>query len=257
MGSGQLAQIRVGCSGWQYQSWRERFYPAGLSAAHWLPYYARHFDTVEVNNTFYGTPTGETVAQWRDSVPAGFLFAVKANRFITHRKKLHEVDRAVGRFLALVEALGDKLGPILFQLPPRWTANAQRLEQFLRTLPSPYLYAFEFRHPSWFERDIVRLLDRYGAAFCVHDFPGLRVPRLSVGRAVYVRFHGPTPGYAGRYSRVRLRRWARWLRAQARRGKPCYAYFNNDVEAAAVVDARSLRALVAQGPAVAQHAPER
>lgn len=257
MALGQVGAIHVGCSGWQYASWRQRFYPAELATSEWLPYYARHFDTVEVNNTFYGTPSEQTIAQWRDSVPAGFLFAVKANRFITHRKKLREVDRAVGQFLALVEGLGDKLGPILFQLPPRWKANVERLEEFLRVLPARHLYAFEFRHPSWFQRDIARLLDCFGAAFCVHDFPGLRVPRLSVGKAVYVRFHGPQPGYAGRYGRVRLRRWARWLRFEARRGKPCYAYFNNDVEAAAVADAAYLRALVARGAAVARQTQER
>ncbi len=244
MGVAPLAPIFVGCSGWQYPSWRERFYPAALAPSQWLPFYAQRFPTVEVNSTFYSSPKEHSLQQWREQVPPGFLFAIKAHRFITHRKKLQQVDRVVAEFLSRVEVLGDKLGPILFQLPPRWNANPLRLETFLASLPQEHTYAFEFRHPSWFSKAIREVLGKFGAAFCVHDFPGLRVPRWVVGRTVYVRFHGTVSAYAGRYARPKLRRWARWLRQQARQGKTCFVYFNNDVNAAAVNDAAYLQALV-------------
>jgi len=251
-----VGKIFVGCSGWQYPAWRTRFYPSGLPVAEWLAFYAQHFPTVEVNNTFYVSPNEEALARWREQVPPGFRFAVKAHRFITHRKKLQDVTRVTIDFLTRVERLGDRLGPILFQLPPRWKANAERLEAFLASLPRHYTYAFEFRHPSWFAVDILRILAKFDAAFCAHDFPGLRVPRKAVGSTVYVRFHGPLPGYAGRYSRPKLRRWARWLRSQARQGRTCYVYFNNDVEAAAVFDATYLRQLL-ERRAVAERAARR
>ncbi|GIW44323.1 MAG: hypothetical protein KatS3mg077_1605 [Candidatus Binatia bacterium] len=253
MAAESLAPIYVGCSGWQYTGWRGRFYPEGLPANQYFPFYAQHFDTVEINSTFYRMPTPEVVRHWRAMAPPGFLFAVKANRFLTHRKKLHEVERILDQFFRTISELGEHLGPVLYQLPPGWKCNVERLAAFLTQLPPGHVHAFEFRHPSWFEPRVRQLLAEAGAVFVVHDFPGLRVPRVRVGPAVYVRFHGPIPGYAGRYSRPRLRRWARWLRAQARAGKACYAYFNNDVEAAAVQDALYLRALVQQRRVAAGH----
>lgn len=244
MAAGSLAPIRVGCSGWQYNGWRGLFYPEHLPTAQWFPFYAQTFDTVEVNNTFYRMPTPEVAQRWREMAPPGFLFAVKANRFFTHRRKLHEVSRTLEQFFHAIAQLGEHLGPILYQLPPRWRCDAERLSSFLSELPRGHIHAFEFRHPSWFVPKVRQLLAEHDAVFVVHDFPGLRVPRVSVGPAVYVRFHGPLTGYAGRYSRPRLRRWARWLRTQARAGKPCFVYFNNDVEAAAVHDALYLRQLV-------------
>ncbi|MCX8071242.1 MAG: DUF72 domain-containing protein [Candidatus Binatia bacterium] len=257
MATGALAPIRIGCSGWQYTGWRGIFYPQTLPTTEWFSFYARTFDTVEINNTFYRMPTPEVVARWREMAPPGFLFAVKANRFFTHRKKLREVSRTLEQFCHTLAELGDHLGPILYQLPPRWSCDLERLSAFLAELPAGYIHAFEFRHPSWFIPAVQQLLAEVGATFVVHDFPGLRVPRVSVGPAVYLRFHGPLTGYAGRYSRVRLRRWARWLRSQARRGKRCFAYFNNDVEAAAVFDALYLRKLVLRTRSVADKAEER
>ncbi len=244
MAGSRLAPIHIGCSGWLYPGWRGKFYPDDLPTAQWFSFYAQRFDTVEINNTFYRMPTVGAVQNWRTLAPPGFLFAVKANRFVTHRKKLKEVDRALEQFLRTVAELGEHLGPILYQLPPQWHCDPERLDAFLRLLPKNWVHAFEFRHPSWFVPAIRQLLAEHGAVFVVHDFPGLRVPRVSVGPAAYVRFHGPLPGYAGRYTRPKLRRWARWLRSQARAGKPCYAYFNNDVHAAAVYDAQVLRQLV-------------
>lgn len=246
-----VAPIRVGCCGWQYTGWRGVFYPEELPVDRWLEFYAQSFDTVEINNTFYRMPSPAAVERWKAVAPPGFLFAVKANRLFTHRKKLHQVDRSLRDFLRTISGLGEHLGPILYQLPPRWHCHLERLVAFLRQLPTGYVHAFEFRHPSWFAPVVRQLLAEHKAAFVVHDFPGLRVPRVSTGAAVYVRFHGPQPGYSGRYSQARLRRWARWLRSRARAGEPCFVYFNNDVEAAAVHDARYLRQLVSRVATVA------
>ncbi len=253
MAADSLAPVRVGCSGWQYSGWRGLFYPDRLPTAQWFAFYAQTFDTVEINNTFYRMPTPEVAQHWREMAPPGFLFAVKANRFFTHRRKLRDVSRTLEQFFHTLRCLGEHLGPILYQLPPRWKCDTERLSAFLSELPKSHMHAFEFRHPSWFVPKVRQLLAEAGAVFVVHDFPGLRVPRVSIGPAVYVRFHGPELGYAGRYSRPRLRRWARWLRSQARAGKPCFVYFNNDVDAAAVNDALYLRQLV-QRPRVAQDA---
>lgn len=244
MGADALAPFRIGCSGWQYPGWRGRFYPEGLPTTQWLTFYARTFDTVEINNTFYRMPSPEVCKHWREIAPPGFLFAVKANRFFTHRRKLRDVTRTLEQFFLSIAHLGEHLGPILYQLPPRWRCDIARLSSFLSELPQGHIHAFEFRHPTWFVPQVRQLLAEAGAVFVVHDFPGLRVPRVSVGPAAYVRFHGPLVGYAGRYSRPRLRRWARWLRSQARAGKQCFVYFNNDVDAAAVHDALYLRQLL-------------
>jgi uncharacterized protein YecE (DUF72 family) len=157
------SELRIGCSGWQYKHWRGDFYPAEMKPQTWLPFYARHFDTVEVNNTFYRLPESSTFAAWRQAVPASFAFAVKASRYLTHMKKLKEPAEPLDRFFSRARHLGDRLGPVLFQLPPRWTVDVDRLHAFLRALPRRGRHAFEFREPTWYRDDVFALIERHRA----------------------------------------------------------------------------------------------
>jgi uncharacterized protein YecE (DUF72 family) len=241
-----MQDIRIGCSGWNYKHWRELFYPKGLPARRWFEFYAEHFDTVEINNSFYRLPSAETFAKWRDQAPPGFCYAVKANRFLTQARKLKDCEEPLQRMMAPFRALGDRLGPILYQLPPRFRINLERLESFLELVPKDVVNVFEFRDKSWLVPATFDLLDRYGASFCVHDMPGSATERQAVGRIAYVRFHGGEGKYVGRYSDAALLSWTDWIVAQARAGRPAWCYFNNDLEAHAIHDAQTLKAMVAQ-----------
>src|SRR4051794_31401273 len=150
-------------------------------------YYQRFFDTVELNNSFYRLPTCEAFAAWRDAAPSKFLFAVKGSRFLTHNKKLKEPEQALNNLLPRAEILGRKLGPILFQLPPQWKVNVERLENFLQALPSEHRYVFEFREPSWHTESVYEILRRYDAAYCVYELAGFHTPVLSTANFAYVR----------------------------------------------------------------------
>ncbi|MDB5717828.1 MAG: hypothetical protein JWM38_1255 [Sphingomonas bacterium] len=236
--------IRIGCSGWNYRHWRSAFYPDGLPVKRWFAHYAEAFDTVEINNSFYRLPSAETFAAWRDQAPPGFRYAVKANRFLTQAKKLKDCAEPIARFLAPVRALGETLGPILYQLPPRFRANPERLDQFLALLPRDIHHVFEFREPSWHSDEILAVLDRHGASFCTHDMPGMAVPRWATGPIAYVRFHGTEGKYWGRYDPAALRDWRDWMLDQSRLGREVWAYFNNDIHAHAIADALALRQLV-------------
>ena len=239
--------IHVGTSGWHYDHWRERFYPDFLGKDQYLAYYAERFGTVEINNTFYQLPEEQTVRNWRDAVPAGFLFAVKASRYITHYRKLKDPEEPVARALGRVEELGGKLGPVLFQLPPNWRFNERRLRSFLEALPEGHRYAFEFRDASWFDDKAFRALEERGAALCIYDLGGQVSPEEVTADFVYVRFHGPAARYKGHYRTAELRRWAKAFSEWAGRGLAVYAYFNNDQEGHAVRDARELLSILAEG----------
>ncbi|MBV9843078.1 MAG: DUF72 domain-containing protein [Sphingomonadaceae bacterium] len=236
--------IRIGCSGWIYRHWRGRFYPARLPVKRWFAHYAETFDTVELNNSFYRLPKAETFDAWAAQAPAGFRFAVKANRFLTQAKKLKDCAEPVARMMAPVRHLGDRLGPILYQLPPRFRINLERLESFLLLLPNDLTHVFEFRDTSWLTPETLALLERYGASFCAHDMPGSATERIAVGPIAYVRFHGGEGKYWGRYSDERLLEWTDWMVDQARGGRDVWAYFNNDAEGHAVEDALTLKAMV-------------
>jgi uncharacterized protein YecE (DUF72 family) len=240
---GHTSSIRVGCSGWQYAHWRGDFYPAGLPQRLWFEHYARHFDTVEINNTFYRLPDARTFRSWRQRAPAGFVFAVKASRFLTHMKKLKEPDAPLELFFARARALGRTLGPVLYQLPPRWRVNVERLHAFLQALPRRRQHVLEIREPSWYRDDVLALLERYRVGLCLHDMPGSASGMIDVGPLVYVRFHG-TGRYGGRYPDDQLARWAAWLAVRARNHRPVFAYFNNDVGGHAPRDAARLRDMV-------------
>jgi uncharacterized protein YecE (DUF72 family) len=231
---------RIGCSGWQYRHWRGAFYPEKLAQHGWLAYYAARFNTVEINNTFYRLPEAAAFDKWRIGVPPGFVYAVKASRFLTHMKKLKDPQEPVDRLLERAASLQRALGPVLFQLPPRWPLNIERLRTFLETLPSRYRYAIEFREPGWYVDEVLALLERHHVALCLHDMSGSSSGRISVGPFVYVRFHG-VEKYSGSYSDRSLDEWADWLSAEMRNGRPVYAYFNNDIGGHAPRDAVRLR----------------
>jgi uncharacterized protein YecE (DUF72 family) len=238
--------IRIGCSGWVYKHWRDIFYPAGLPQTRWFERYAEEFDTVEINNSFYRLPKPETFDKWRKQAPPSFDYTVKANRFLTQAKKLKDCEEPLERMMGAVRHLGDRLGPMLYQLPPNMSLNLERLEGFLQIAAKDVTNVFEFRHTSWYVQATYDLLDRYGASFCVHDMPGLVSPRVAVGPIAYVRFHGGEGKYWGRYSDERLLDWTDWLLEGARQGRTCWAYFNNDIHGHAIEDARTLKSMVGQ-----------
>jgi uncharacterized protein YecE (DUF72 family) len=234
-------RLCVGCSGWNYKSWRGPFYPPTLPASAWLQHYAAHFRAVEINNSFYRLPEGSRFASWRAAVPNGFVFAVKASRFLTHMKRLHDPEEPIARLFERVTALGPTLGPVLYQLPGSMPQDLLRLETFLRALPPRVQHVLEFRHPSWYAPEVYALLERHGAALCLHDKEGSVIDGPPVGPFMYVRFHGTTGRYHGSYADETLADWARRLVEAWRGGRDVYAYFNNDPDAEAVRNAAALQ----------------
>jgi uncharacterized protein YecE (DUF72 family) len=219
----------IGTSGWSYRHWRGPFYPSGMSkGAEQLDFYAERFDTVEVNGTFYRLIETETFRRWREQTPPGFVFACKGSRYLTHMKRLKDAGQGLGRFFERVEALEDKLGPVVFQLPGRFKPDRERLADFLQALPAGHRYAFEFRDPAWFERAILEVLADHDAALCLYEFAGREAPLEVTATFVYIRLHGPGGPYQGSYDDAALRSWAKRIRAWTRKGLDLYCYFDND-----------------------------
>src|SRR5579871_2604070 len=237
-GAGSMEQVLVGTSGWHYQSWRGPFFPPYLMAKHQLAYYASQFPTAELNGVFYRTPTEAAVAAWRDQTPDDFLFAWKASKFITHWKRLS--DRCVNS-LELLESrlaiLDRKAGPVLFQLPARFAVDEDRLKSFFKLLSRKRRYSFEFRHPSWYCSRVFRLLADHNAALCLSDHHDAPAPWRRTADFVYVRGHGPTGRYRGRYPPATLHDWARRIRSWKKQGCDVFVYFDNDQKSAAPRDA--------------------
>jgi uncharacterized protein YecE (DUF72 family) len=236
--------IHIGTSGWHYKHWKGQFYPPGLQPKDYLNHYLGFFRTVEINNSFYRLPAYETFAAWRESVPEGFVFAVKASRYITHMKKLKDPQQSLGTFMQQVVALEEKLGPILFQLPPRWHCDPTRLRQFLEALPGGLLYTFEFRDHTWYNEAVYDLLRQHQAAFCLYDLEQHQSPVVVTAAFVYIRLHGPEGKYNGSYSDEYLETWAAAARSWEQEGRSVYIYFDNDIGGHAVVDAQRLQSLV-------------
>lgn len=242
-----FSHLHIGTSGWQYKHWRGPFYPKEIPRKNYLDYYAQHLQTVEVNNSFYRLPEKETFADWRNSVPPGFIFTVKASRFITHRKKLKDPERSLLLFLERVSSLNNKLGPILFQLPPRWHFNPERFYDFLESLPSGFRFAFEFRDPSWHNPQAYDALTEMGAAFCIFDLGGMVSPKMITADFIYIRLHGPDAPYKGRYTTTILSGWAGAISSWIDQGREVFCYFDNDEEGYAVEDALKLRSMFVTG----------
>jgi uncharacterized protein YecE (DUF72 family) len=240
--------VRVGCSGWNYASWKQEFY-GGAPPRTWLDRYARHFDTVEVNNTFYRLPTQSAVAGWERTAPAGFLFTVKASRYLTHIRRLRDLELGLARFLERLEPLlgTPKLGPILWQLPPTFRRDDERLAAALERFPPGLRHCLEFRHPSWFAEEIYELLRRRRVALVIGDRPEVKSFQTHVFTTDWtlVRFHYGSRGRRGNYSETELREWADRRKVWAR-DVDVLAYFNNDWEVFAVRNALRLKELLAR-----------
>jgi uncharacterized protein YecE (DUF72 family) len=238
-------EIRIGTSGYHYEHWRGPFYPKKISPDEMLEFYSRNFDTVELNNSFYRLPTEAAFDNWRQSTPDNFVFAVKASRFLTHQKNLKDPESALQKLLPRASRLSQKLGPILFQLPPRWQVNPGRLEELLEALPGGLRCAFEFRDVSWIRADIDKLLARFRSAFCIYELAGYHSPLTVTADFAYVRLHGPGPGkYQESYSASRLRRWARQVEVWAKHLAAIYIYFDNDQAAYAARNALTLKQMM-------------
>jgi uncharacterized protein YecE (DUF72 family) len=233
-------QYYIGTSGWHYDHWRHLFYPDKLPKAKWLEFYSRHFTTVELNNSFYRLPSEEAFANWRDSSPANFAFAVKVSRFITHIKRLKDIEQPVDTFLSRAKILKQKLGPLLYQLPPNMHRDDDRLESFLSILPQGLKHVLEFRHESWLDNGVFEILRRHNVGLCVFDMPDLSCPLVATADFAYLRFHGSTGLYSSCYTDEELAEWAKRLAGLAPEVKEVYIYFNNDAEAFAVRNAMTL-----------------
>jgi uncharacterized protein YecE (DUF72 family) len=239
------AQVHIGTSGWHYAHWRGPFYPEKTKAAEMLNFYLRQFDTVEINNSFYRLPPVKALKNWRDSTPPDFCFAVKGSRYLTHMKKLKDPKPGLAKFFGRIKHLDDKLGPILFQLPPGWKCNAARLESFLAALPKKQRYAFEFRDATWHNASVYELLRRHNAAFCIYELAGFQAPSEITADFTYLRLHGPlATAYQGSYARRSLSDWARRLAAWRKSLDDIYVYFDNDQQGFAALNALELKTMI-------------
>jgi len=232
----------LGTSGWSYPGWRGRFYPEELKPASWLEFYASHFNTVEINMTFYRSPSPSVLQSWASRTPDNFRFTLKASRQITHLKKLQKVEHDLEHQAFLARQLKNKLGCILYQLPPSLTRDLDLLESFLKALPRGLRQVIEFRHPSWYAPEVYHLLSNYGAIFCVVSSGRVPAEVVETSEVAYFRFHGLTGGYRYRYSDEELRKWAEIIRRTTAR--EIYIYFNNDYQAHAVFNAQRLSELL-------------
>lgn len=238
----------IGTSGFHYPDWRGSFYPPGLAAREFLPFYSTRFKSLEVNNTFYRLPLETTLTRWRDVTPEGFVFAVKASRFITHVKRLEEAEGSVATFLDRIRCLGPKLGPVLLQLPSRFPFNGSKLDAFCHVLGKDARFTFEFRDPGWFRKETCDILSRHNMAFCIYDFSGTQSPDAVTADFVYIRFHGPLKSpYRGGYSESFLDGWAGKIRRWMKEGKAVYVFFDNTMDGHAAADARKMQHLLGQG----------
>jgi uncharacterized protein YecE (DUF72 family) len=233
-----MSKIWIGTSGWMYDDWRGPFYPDDAPKKSWLQWYGGKFNTTEINSSFYRTPSAEAVQSWRDSTPEDFLFAWKASKFVTHWKRLGDNCRnSIELMETRLKILGSKAGPVLFQLPPRFTANRKLLASFLRMLPKRYQYAFEFRDLSWYDDAIFEVLGNRDIALCFSDHKDAPAPWKATASHIYVRGHGPSGQYRDRYSAVALQSWANAAAIWKRNRRDVYFYFDNDQKSAAPLDA--------------------
>jgi uncharacterized protein YecE (DUF72 family) len=220
--------VHIGTSGWHYKHWVGTFYPDHWPASKMLAFYQERFDTVELNNSFYRLPPESGLEHWRASTPANFCFAVKGSRYLTHMKKLKDPQAGLEKFFARADLLKEKLGPVLFQLPPNLPVNVERLAQFLDALPDWHHYTLEFRNETWNTKEVFDVLHRHNAAYCAFDLAGYQSPVEITADFAYVRLHGPGGKYQGSYDDAALETWAARIREWRSRLKAIYVYFDND-----------------------------
>lgn len=239
-----MPEYYIGTSGWHYEHWQGLFYPEKLPKSKWLEFYVGHFNTVEVNNSFYRLPSETAFIHWREAVPTYFNYAIKANRFITHIKRLRNSEVPLENFVSRARLLENKLGAILYQLPPQMKRDDKTLEAFLTLLTPECHHVFEFRHKSWIQDSVFNLLQRHGAGFCIFDMPGFACPLVATSNFAYIRFHGTQGLYSSCYSEEELSRWSQGIIQLGKNLKEVYIYFNNDAEAHAVINAKRLRQML-------------
>jgi uncharacterized protein YecE (DUF72 family) len=238
-------KVHIGTSGWHYKHWIGPFYPVKMPPSRMLKFYTEHLDTVEINNSFYRLPAATAIAAWCNETPPTFCFAVKASRYITHNRKLNDPERSAQKFMNVVERLERRLGPILFQLPPAWKLNLERLENFLSGLPQHHRYAFEFRNPTWNIPEVYGVLRRHNAAYCIHELAGFQSPIQTTADFAYVRLHGPGENkYQGDYSKKILETWAKRITAWTKELKHVFVYFDNDQNGFAAKNALELKEII-------------
>lgn len=238
--------VHIGTSGWHYGHWRGPFYPEDLPGARMLRWYTQHFDTVEINNSFYRLPATAALAGWCRETPREFCFAAKASRYITHNLKLKDPEQSSKKFFSQIARLGRRLGPILFQLPPGWKLNLERLEEFLATLPRRHRYVFEFRNPTWNLPPVYETLRRHNAALCVYELAGFQSPLETTADFTYMRLHGPGGAYQGNYSQPQLKTWASRIRTWRTELQHIFVYFDNDQSGFAAQNALQLKRILAR-----------
>jgi uncharacterized protein YecE (DUF72 family) len=234
----------IGTSGWNYAHWKGKFYPEDIPRTKWFQYYYSRFNTVELNTTFYHLPKPTTFEKWYKESPDGFIFSIKASRYITHVKKLNEPEEPVERFFTNAWGIKKKAGVILFQLPPGLKYNKEKLEGILNVLPKKYRYTFEFRNDTWWNDETYKILEKRNIAFCLFELAGKVTPRIKTADYIYIRLHGPGNKYAGNYSDEVLREWASVFKEWMSEGKDVFCYFDNDDSAYAVYNALTLKEMI-------------
>jgi uncharacterized protein YecE (DUF72 family) len=242
------SRISIGTSGWTYDGWRDSLYPDGLHKSEWLRFYASRFPTVEINGSFYRTPSFEAVRAWHDHTPRSFQFAWKASKFITHWKRLSDkCENSIALMDSRLRMLGSKASVVLFQLPANFSEDTERLSSFIAMLPRRYKYAFEFRHKSWYDDRVLTILRDANVALCLSDHADAPAPWETTARHVYVRGHGPSGRYHGTYPGRTLQRWADAALLWQSEQRTVYIYFDNDQKAAAPKDAARLAMIISPG----------
>ncbi len=238
------AKSYIGTSGFSYGHWRGIFYPEDLKSKDFLSFYAQHFDTVEMNNTFYHTPRDSSIKKWVSETPQNFVFSIKASKFITHIKRLKDVEDSLRLFLQKAELFDDKLGVVLFQLPPSLKADIPLLGDFLSLLPKGRRFTVEFRHKSWLDDKIFTLLSDYNVAFCISDTPRYPYAEVVTANFSYIRLHGHEVLYASSYSNEQLMHYAEFIRMWNKKGVQFFVYFDNDFYGYAVKNALKLKEIL-------------
>lgn len=233
----------IGTSGWHYKHWVGTFYPENTKPEEFMAFYEQFFQTVELNNSFYHIPPAKTFENWAKSTPKDFIFSVKANRYITHVKKLKDSE-TLSYFMSQADALKEKLGPILFQLPPNWQYNAERFQSFLEELPKGYRYTFEFRNPSWYNESTIELLKQHNIAFCIYELGHHESPVEITADFVYIRLHGPGEKYQGSYNDASLQQWSNRCDEWLKKNLDVFIYFDNDQNGYAAHNAKQLKVLI-------------
>lgn len=239
----------IGTSGWNYNHWRKIFYPEGILQNKWLEFYSRYFETVEVNMTFYRFPSEKTVENWRNKVPEGFVFSVKGNRIITHIKKLKNVEFVLKKFLSVISIFGEKLGPVLFQLPPSFPFKKESLKELCEVLSSQEIikngkFSLELRDRRWINEEVFSILITYNISLCFSDYPGVEIDSPSTADFVYMRRHGPSSLYSSCYSKEEIKRDAFFIKKYSKTSIDVFVYYNNDANAWAVQNALQLKEMV-------------